>query len=237
MHLAKMLSNEKHDIVLMDPDEDKLAFTRAGMEIMPFAGNPVSLNDLEEAGVARMDLFISVTTEETTNITACMLAAKMGAAKTLARINNYEYLLPKNQEFFRNAGINSMIYPEMLAAKEIVSALKLPWTRQSWELANGSILLTGVKVRDNAPIVNKYLTDLAVGRQQTLSYSRHKARQRDHHTARFRQHSYRRHRFLYRFEAECQCNTYAYRQDGHRGEESAYNGRRQDCYPRYSISA
>jgi trk system potassium uptake protein TrkA len=162
-HLAKMLSNEKHDIVLMDPDEDKLLFTRAGMEILPFTGNPVSLNDLEEAGASRMDLFISVTTEETTNITACMLASKMGATKTLARVNNYEYLLPKNQEFFRKAGINSMIYPEMLAAKEIVAAIKSPWSRQSWDLSGGSITLTGVKVRDNAPIVNKYLTELSVG--------------------------------------------------------------------------
>lgn len=159
-HLAKMLSNEKHDIILMDPDEEKLSFARFGMEILPFTGNPTSLNDLEEAGIHRMELFISVTTEETTNITACMLAAKMGAGKTFARINNYEYLLPKNKEFFQSIGINSMIYPEMLAAKEIVAAIKRPWTRQYWELQGGLILI-GVKVRENAPIVNKYLTELA----------------------------------------------------------------------------
>jgi trk system potassium uptake protein TrkA len=159
-HLAKMLSREKHDIILMDTDEDKLAFTRSGMEILPFVGNPTSLTSLQEAGINKIDLFVSVTTEETTNITACMLASKMGAEKTLARINNYEYLLPKNQEFFRNIGIDSMIYPEMLAAKEIVSAVRLPWTRQSWDLFGGSLILTGVKIRDNAPIVNKQLMEL-----------------------------------------------------------------------------
>jgi trk system potassium uptake protein TrkA len=159
-HLAKMLSKEKHDIILMDPDEDKLAFTRSGMEILPIVGNPTSLNDLEEAGVNRMDLFISVTTEETTNITACMLAARMGAGKTFARINNYEYLLPKNREFFSSLGIHSMIYPEMLAAKEIVSAIRRPWTRQYWDLLGGALILLGIKIRENAPIVNKYLTEL-----------------------------------------------------------------------------
>ncbi|MDR0700691.1 MAG: Trk system potassium transporter TrkA [Tannerella sp.] len=159
-HLAKMLSREKHDIILMDPDEEKLAFTRSGMEILPIAGNPTSLNDLEEAGINRIDLFISVTTEETTNITACMLAAKMGAAKTFARINNYEYLLPKNKEFFSNLGIHSMIYPEMLAAKEIVSAIRRPWTRQYWDLLGGALILLGIKIRKNAHIVNKYLTEL-----------------------------------------------------------------------------
>jgi trk system potassium uptake protein TrkA len=159
-HLAKMLSREKHDIILMDPDEDKLAFTRSGMEILPVAGNPTSLGDLEEAGVNRMDLFICVTPEETTNITACMLAAKMGAGKTFARINNYEYLLPRNREFFSNLGINSMIYPEMLAAKEIVAAVRRPWTRQYWELLGGALILLGIKIRENAPLVNKYLTEL-----------------------------------------------------------------------------
>ncbi|MDR0835645.1 MAG: Trk system potassium transporter TrkA, partial [Tannerella sp.] len=161
IHLAKMLSREKHDIILMDKDESKLAFTRSGMEILPFEGNPTSLASLEEAGIDKIDLFVSVTTEETTNITACMLAAKMGAGKTLARIDNYEYLLPKNQAFFRSVGIDSMIYPEMLAAKEIVSAVKLPWTRQSWDLLGGTLILVGVKVRTNAEIVNKQLIELA----------------------------------------------------------------------------
>ncbi|MDR1224181.1 MAG: Trk system potassium transporter TrkA [Tannerella sp.] len=159
-HLAKMLSREKHDIILMDPDDDKLAFTRSGMEILPVTGSPTSLSDLEEAGVDRMDLFISVTPEETTNITACMLATKMGAKKTFARINNYEYLLPKNMEFFSSLGIDSMIYPEMLAAKEIVSAIRRPWTRQYWDLLGGALILLGIKIRENAPIVNKQLTEL-----------------------------------------------------------------------------
>ncbi|MDR0395162.1 MAG: Trk system potassium transporter TrkA, partial [Tannerella sp.] len=160
-HLAKMLSREKHDIILMDPDDDKLAFTRSGMEILPVTGSPTSLSDLEEAGINRINLFISVTPEETTNITACMLAARMGAEKTFARINNYEYLLPKNRDFFSNLGIDSMIYPEMLAAKEIVSAVKRPWTRQYWDLLGGALILLGIKIHENAPLVNKQLMELA----------------------------------------------------------------------------
>ena len=158
-HLAKMLSKEKHDIILMDPDEEKLLFTRSGIEILPFTGNPTSISDLEKAGVDKMDLFISVTPEETANITACILATRMGADRTFARINNYEYLLPKNKEFFQRIGIDSMFYPEMLAAKEIVSSIRLPWTRQYWEL-QGGLILVGVKIRENAPIVNKYLIEL-----------------------------------------------------------------------------
>ena len=160
-HLAKLLSQENQDIVLMDPNEDRLAFTSTNIEIMPMVGDPTSINDLKEAGVKKADLFIAVTPEETTNITACMLATNLGADKTFARINNYEYLLPENREFFKKLGVDSLIYPEQLAAEEIVSALKRPWARQWWELCDGELILIGVKVRNNAPIVGKFLYEIS----------------------------------------------------------------------------
>lgn len=159
-HLAKMLSQEKQDIILMDPNEERLNFTNSNMEILPMVGNPTSIQDLEEAGVKKADLFVGVTPEETTNITACLLASKLGAHKTMTRINNYEYLLPKNKELFEKMGISSMIYPEMLAAREIVSAVKHPWTRQYWELFGGALILLGVKIRSNSQLVDKHLSEL-----------------------------------------------------------------------------
>ncbi|MDD6750020.1 MAG: Trk system potassium transporter TrkA, partial [bacterium] len=159
-HLAKMLSQENQDIILMDPNEERLNFSNPSMEILPMVGNPTSLKDLEEAGIRKTDLFVSVTPEETTNIAACLLAHNLGAHRTLARINNYEYLLPKNKELFEKLGISSMIYPEMLAAKEIVTAIRRPWTRQYWELFGGSLILLGVKVRDNSRLVNCQLSEL-----------------------------------------------------------------------------
>ena len=71
-------------------------------------GNPTSIRDLEEAGIRKADLFVSVTPEETTNVAASILASKLGAHKTLARINNYEYLLPKNKELFEKMGIDTL---------------------------------------------------------------------------------------------------------------------------------
>ena len=159
-HLSMLLAKEKQDIILMDPDEEKLSFAN-NFEILTIEGNPTSLKDLQNAGVQDAAMFIAVTPEESTNITACMLATNLGAVKTFARINNYEYLLPNNKEFFQNLGVDSMIYPEMLAAQEIVSALKKPWARQWWELCSGALILIGVKVRKNAPIVNKYLYEIA----------------------------------------------------------------------------
>ena len=159
-HLAKMLSQEKQDIILMDPNEERLNFTNSSMEILPMVGNPTSIRDLEEAGIRKADLFVSVTPEETTNVAASILASKLGAHKTLARINNYEYLLPKNKELFEKMGIDSMIYPEMLAAKEIVSSMRMSWVRQWWEFCGGALILIGTKMREKAEILNIPLYEL-----------------------------------------------------------------------------
>ncbi len=159
-HLARMLSQEKLDIILMDSDEERLNISSSGAEILPIEGDPTSLKDLLEAGVKKADLFVSVTPQEATNITACILASNLGAVKTFARINNYEYLLPKNKELFQRLGITTMIYPEMLAGKEIVTAIRRPWARQYWELFGGAIILIGVKIRKNSQLINLKLSEL-----------------------------------------------------------------------------
>ena len=194
-HLAKMLSQEKQDIILMDPNEERLNFTNSSMEILPMVGNPTSIRDLEEAGIRKADLFVSVTPEETTNVAASILASKLGAHKTLARINNYEYLLPKNKELFEKMGIDSMIYPEMLAAKEIVTAVRRPWTRQYWELFGGALILIGVKVRDNSRLVNKHLFRITE-RTETLSYRCHQTAERDHYSPWYGSYRIGRYRFF-----------------------------------------
>lgn len=160
-HLARLLSGENQDVILMDSDKEKLNLSKGNLEIMTMEGSTTSLKDLSEVGVKNADLFIGVTPDESVNITSCMLASKMGAKKTFARIDNFEYLLPKNNEFFESLGINSMVYPEMLAAKEIVSALKRPWVRLWVELFGGSIILVGVKVRENSELVDKYLYEIS----------------------------------------------------------------------------
>ncbi len=159
-HLAKLLGQENHDITLIDADKDRLAIIRDNTDILTYIGNCMSLKDLTEVGAANTDLYIGVTPEESKNITSCMLASNLGAKRTLARIDNYEYLLPKNKDFFEKLGIHSMIYPELIAAREIAMSLKTPWARFWWELCNGTVILAAAKVRENAPIVNTYLYDL-----------------------------------------------------------------------------
>ena len=159
-HLAKLLSREKQDIILMDDDEEKLTALISNLDLLTVTASPSSISGLKEVGVKEADLFIAVTPDESRNMTACMLATNLGAKKTVARIDNYEYLLPKNKEFFQKLGVDSLIYPEMLAAKEIVSSMRMSWVRQWWEFCGGALILIGTKMREKAEILNIPLYEL-----------------------------------------------------------------------------
>ena len=128
-HLAKLLSRERHDITLMDENPEKLEDISANYDILTVAANPSSISALREAEVGKADLFIGVTPDEAHNMTSCMLASKLGAKKTVARVDNAEYTLPQHCEFFKTVGIDSIIYPEMLAAQEILHNLHRSWVR------------------------------------------------------------------------------------------------------------
>jgi trk system potassium uptake protein TrkA len=154
-HLAKLLAREHINITLMDEDPERLRDLDANYDLMTREGLPTSIHDLKEAGVNTADLFIAVTPHESVNMTASMIATNLGAKKTLARIDNPEYLLPQNKEFFKNLGVDYLIYPEMLAAQEIVSSLETTWLRQNLSFCDGELIMLGIKVRTNATIINK----------------------------------------------------------------------------------
>ena len=153
-HLAKLLSREKQDIILIDDSEERLSSLNTNFDLMTVVASPTSIKGLTEVRAGEADLFIAVTPDESRNMTACMLANNLGAQKTVARIDNYEYLLPKHKEFFQRLGVDSLIYPEMLAAKEIVSSIRMSWVRQWWEFCGGALILIGAKMRQEAEILD-----------------------------------------------------------------------------------
>ena len=91
-HLAKMLSNENHDIVLIDLDEEKLRQIGSTCDLMTMHGSATSFELLKDSNIQKADLFIAVTELEDTNITAALIGKKMGAKRAIARIDNPEYM-------------------------------------------------------------------------------------------------------------------------------------------------
>lgn len=159
-HLAKLFSREHHDITLIDADPSRLQHLASSFDILTICEPPSSIETLRNAEVGKADLFIGVTPDEAHNMTVCMIASKLGAKKTVARVNNYEYTLKRNGEFLRSVGIDKVVYPEMLAGEEIADSIQRSWVRQLLPIRGGILQLLCVKVRRGAPILNKPLREI-----------------------------------------------------------------------------
>ena len=159
-HLAKLLSRNDHDTVLIDSDLERLSSISSDYDLMTIQASPSRIRTLKDAGVSSADLFIAVTPDENLNMNACMLAKALGAKRTVAKIDNNEYLDPKMKSFFESVGITSLIYPENLAAVDIVNGLKMSWVRQRWDVHDGALIMLGIKLRETCEILNEPLKDL-----------------------------------------------------------------------------
>jgi len=159
-HLAKMLSNEDHDIIVIDNDPDRLKSIGSSLDVMTLEGGATSISILKESKVSKADLFIAVTFSEDVNINSAILSKKLGAKKTIARIDNAEFLLPANKEIFSNLGIDYMIYPEKIAAREIVGLLAQTGSTEVVEFSGGRLQMYVIRLDEQASIINKTLREL-----------------------------------------------------------------------------
>lgn len=160
-HLAKLFVRANHDVILMDEDEEKLKQIDTHFDLMTRVGVMTSIEDLKEANVKSSDLFIAVPPYPDMSILASILAKKLGAKMTVSRVDNHEYLLPENLEFFKQLGVDELIYPEQLGAIEVVESLKQVGIRQMFEFSGANLVLLAIKLRENAPIVNKTLFEVS----------------------------------------------------------------------------
>ncbi len=161
-HLAKMLSTEDQDIILVDNDQVRLDNLDRNYNLMTCQGSTSSFQTLKDIGVEECDLYIAVTPYETRNITSCAIAKNLGAKKTVARIDNSEFLKNENKQILKNIGADYLIYPENLAAVEINTALSHNWARYWGELHDGKLLLIGVKLHEDSELLDIQIKDLPV---------------------------------------------------------------------------
>ncbi len=160
-HLAKELSSESHDIIAIDNNQQRLSRIDSMADILTITGSSTSLEILRKAKTSEADLFVAVTSSENTNISSAILAKKMGAKKTIARIANAEYLSNDVEVNFKELGIDFMLYPEDLAAQETVNLIKRTAATDLLEFEGGKVTVMGLKLDKNAPIINKTLTEVA----------------------------------------------------------------------------
>ncbi|MBF0596090.1 Trk system potassium transporter TrkA [Faecalibacter rhinopitheci] len=159
-HLAKLLSNELNDIIIVDMDKEKLSFIENNLDVMAFRGDITSFNALKEIKVDEADMFITVTQLQNTNLTSAMIAKKMGAKKTIARISNPEFLHADNQLWIRSLGIDTIISPEQLAASEIYSLIQQSAFNTMHSFANSQLFLVGTILDSDSKILGKKYGDM-----------------------------------------------------------------------------
>lgn len=156
-HLAKLLAYEEHDIVLIDKEADLLNVASHNLDVATVRGNSTSYQILEEADIKNADLLICVTSSEETNITTAIIGKHLGAKKTIARVQNVEYIFDRESLDLRDLGIDEIISPESLAAKEIKRLLKEAALTDSFEFDNGKLMLIGVMIDENSQLKGKTL--------------------------------------------------------------------------------
>ena len=175
-HLATMLSGNSHDIVVID-DEQKLLDEISGMaDVVTIEGDCTTFATLKKASVRKADLFIAVNHEENINIISAMLAKQLGARKSIARIDNNEYLEPNNKEIFINMGIDYLFYPEKVAAREVINLLGNTATTEYVDFSGGKLVLVVFKLDSSSPLVDKTLIQVTSDREnlpyRTVAISR-----------------------------------------------------------------
>ena len=161
-HLAKMLSNENHEIILIDPEEARLKPLDSSLDVLTHEGSATSIKILKDTLLKKTDLFIAVTHSEDTNIISSILAKRFGAIKTIARIDNIDYLEASTLEFFKSLGIDSLIYPELIAAREVLGLLHETGASDFMEFSGGKLAMYVQKLDEKAPIINKSLQEISV---------------------------------------------------------------------------
>jgi len=160
-HLAKLLSKENHNITIIDPHYDFIKLIEGETDILAVSGDPTSINVLKDNNISNTNLFVSVVHDEKTNIITASLAKQLGAKETIARITNTEYLDSKNQEYFKNMGIDHIVCPERIAADEILSLLSETGAIEIFNFSQGKICLILIKIDENSPLLNKTIDTIA----------------------------------------------------------------------------
>lgn len=159
-HIAELLSYENQEIILIDNDQEVLDYAATHLDVLTIKGDSTSIDVLQNAQVASANLFIAVTTNESTNLVTAILAKKLGARQTIARVRNDEYLTDEHRNTFQELGVDSLISPRQLAAKEIQRLITKCSFTDIFDFEDGKISLAGITLHDSSPLINTRLMDL-----------------------------------------------------------------------------
>ncbi len=160
-YLAEALVDSNHNITIVDPHEELLKLVEAHADLLTIVGESNSVAVLKKANVAKADLVISVLHSEPINILTAILAKKLGAKYTIARVDTLQNLKIENKNIYNELGIDLLLSPEDIAGHEVVKLLQQPAAIEMFELSDGKLLVILIKINPDATVVNQSLNDIA----------------------------------------------------------------------------
>ena len=160
-HLAKLLSSESHDIYLLDQNEERLNTISSQIDVFTIAGDAKSVEIMEQKLISSCDLLIAVTSSEETNMLICILGKKLGAKRTIARINDVNIIKENKEHFYNELGIDTLISPTYLATLEIQRLVNQSAFTDDIEFENGKLTVFGISLSKNSILINKTVRESA----------------------------------------------------------------------------
>jgi len=159
-HLAKLLSSAQHDIVIIDSNRDVLEYAQTHLDVQTILGDASSIKILEDVGMENVSIFLAVTTLENDNLISCILAKKLGALQTIARINNISNIKKEFKSTFQDLGVDKIISPSLLASQEIVRLLEMSQVTDRFDFENGQVTLIGITIHDESFYTGKSVAEI-----------------------------------------------------------------------------
>ena len=161
-YIADQVSNQGHDVTVIDPSKEKIRQVNSSLDVHAVVGSAASAQILGQIAVADADLFVAASGSDEVNIVAASLAKKLGAAKTLARVDEVIYRKSPDISYSEHFGIDEFVSPETLSALELASVIRSPGALAVEHLARGKIEMQRVLVGKGAKHIDRPLKDLGL---------------------------------------------------------------------------
>lgn len=156
--IAEQMAGEQHDVTVVDSSAEALRRADSTLDIMCIEGNGASVSVLLQSGAREADLLIAVSENDEVNLICCLMAKKLGARRTVARVRNPEYFRDA-PILRREIGLDMIINPEYAAAQEIARMLRVPAAFNVETLAGGRAELIGFEILPTDGIAGRSLME------------------------------------------------------------------------------
>ncbi len=158
-HLAKMMTDESHDLYIIDDNEERLNYVQSQIDVFGIKGDATNIQLLKNNNISSCDLLIAATSSEETNLLICITGKKLGAKKTIARISNFESVRNESRILFQELGIDNIVSPVELASQEIVRLINQSAFTDDHEFEGGKLTAFGIQISPTSPLKDKSVVE------------------------------------------------------------------------------